>query len=91
MPDRSCEACATACKRCTGAGVDGCAECVAGFGWDAGRCFSCADQCENCAQNGPGQCDPGQCSTGWILENVTGLGSICVHDKADQTSLTRMQ
>lgn len=90
-PDRSCEACATACKRCTGAGVDGCAECVAGFGWDAGRCFSCADQCENCAQNGPGQCDPGQCSTGWILENVTGLGSICVHDKADQTSLTRMQ
>ena len=81
-PDRSCEACATACKRCTGAGVDGCAECIPGFGWDAGRCFSCADQCESCAQNGPGQCDPGHCSTGWMLKNVTDLGSICVRNRA---------
>ena len=90
-PDRSCEACATACKRCTGAGVDGCAECIPGFGWDAGRCFSCADQCESCAQNGPGQCDPGHCSTGWMLKNVTDLGSICVRNRADRADLTRGQ
>eukprot|EP00439_Symbiodinium_sp_Y106_P043095 s4310_g5.t1 len=81
-PDRSCEACATACKRCTGAGVSpGCAECVPGFGLDAGQCLACADQCERCAVRGPGFCDEDSCSVGWVVRNVSGSGYICVRNK----------
>ncbi|CAJ1399432.1 unnamed protein product [Effrenium voratum] len=79
-PDRSCEACATACKRCTGAGGGGCAECVPGFGLEAGHCSACADQCEHCEEMGPGQCDVGACASGWLAANVSGA-MICVRDR----------
>eukprot|EP00930_Biecheleria_cincta_P081538 TRINITY_DN7061_c0_g1_i1.p1 TRINITY_DN7061_c0_g1~~TRINITY_DN7061_c0_g1_i1.p1 ORF type:complete len:849 (-),score=90.58 TRINITY_DN7061_c0_g1_i1:50-2596(-) len=77
-PDKSCEACTDACRRCTGGGLDSCAECVLGFGLEAGRCLACADQCEDCHLTGPGQCDARKCSEGWVNENVSGMGSVCV-------------
>lgn len=77
-PDKSCEACTNACRRCTGDGLDSCAECIPGFGLEVGRCLACADQCEDCRSTGPGQCDAGKCSEGWVDQNVSGMGSVCV-------------
>lgn len=77
-PERSCEACADSCKRCTDVGD--CAECNPRFGLDKGKCFACADQCAQCEVKGPGQCDPGHCLGGWASMLTDDGGSICIRN-----------
>jgi len=69
-PEKTCEACAVSCKRCTEIGS--CAECDIGFGLSQGRCLACADQCLRCTAGGPGRCDVGHCAEGWISVQASG-------------------
>eukprot|EP00747_Dinoflagellata_sp_TGD_P181591 gnl/TRDRNA2_/TRDRNA2_35478_c0_seq1.p1 gnl/TRDRNA2_/TRDRNA2_35478_c0~~gnl/TRDRNA2_/TRDRNA2_35478_c0_seq1.p1 ORF type:complete len:320 (+),score=16.56 gnl/TRDRNA2_/TRDRNA2_35478_c0_seq1:37-960(+) len=76
-PERTCEACAPACKRCTLAGA--CAECHAGFALAGNKCIACADQCDMCGSAGPGQCDEGGCVPGWKTHSDGEVGGmICI-------------
>jgi len=79
-PEKSCEVCAASCKRCTEVGD--CAECDPRFGLQGGECFACADQCAQCLVAGPGRCDPGNCTDGWVSTEMTNGISVCARNNS---------